>query len=266
MVEVRRDRLDGRPRRPRPGAGRPPDQLTAGVPVTGRAPARAAGRRWSPAAGRPASRVRPAAPRWRRGPRCSRRTRSGTTGPTTTGPSPKCSATAAPALSGLSTPPSTTTSRSPCTAHSASSPTCRAERRTSSMSDSRARPPPRRGHPAQHHHDVALVTPSRARSPATGSVSSASARSTRVDDQRLEPGVPGAAHLRGPGVDLGGGERDLAGVAHDRVAHRGRVVVARRPRRRSPRPPRWSAGPSRRFGGGSQRRSKRAEPLRTPRR
>ena len=34
-----------------------------------------------------------------------------------------------------------------------------------------------------------------------------------VDDQRLEPGVPGAARLGGPGVDLGGGEGDLAGVA-----------------------------------------------------
>ena len=49
-----------------------------------------------------------------------------------------------------------------------------------------------------------------------------------VDDQRLEPGVPGAAHLGGPGVDLGGGERDLSGVAHDRVAHRGGVGRADR--------------------------------------
>ena len=44
-----------------------------------------------------------------------------------------------------------------------------------------------------------------------------------VDHQRLEPGVPGAAGLRGAGVDLGGGEGDLAGVAQDRGVH-GRSV------------------------------------------
>ena len=45
-----------------------------------------------------------------------------------------------------------------------------------------------------------------------------------VDDQRLEPGVPGAADLGGAGVDLGGRERDLAGVAEHRGVHLGRVV------------------------------------------
>ena len=34
-----------------------------------------------------------------------------------------------------------------------------------------------------------------------------------VDDERLEAGVPGAADLGGAGVDLGGGEGDLAAVA-----------------------------------------------------
>ncbi|SIK16772.1 Uncharacterised protein [Mycobacteroides abscessus subsp. abscessus] len=33
-----------------------------------------------------------------------------------------------------------------------------------------------------------------------------------VDDHRLESGVPASAGLRGPGVDVGGGEGDLAGV------------------------------------------------------
>ena len=182
-------------------------------------------------------------------------TRSGTTGPTTTGPSPKWSATAAPALSGSSTPPRTTTIRSPCMAHSASSPTCRAERRTSSMMDSRARPA---ASPSGTRPSTTTTAP-------LDSQPSALARDrTRlvglgaqhaVDDQRLEPGVPRAAHLRGPGVDLRGGERDLPGVADDRVAHRGRVVRSDGLHRRSPRPPRWSAGPSRRFGGGSQLRS-----------
>ena len=50
----------------------------------------------------------------------------------------------------------------------------------------------------------------------------------RVDDERLEPGVPGAADLGGAGVDLGGGEGDLAGVAGDRAR-----APRRRPRRRA---------------------------------
>ena len=40
----------------------------------------------------------------------------------------------------------------------------------------------------------------------------------RVDDQRLQPGVPRAAGLGRLGVDLGGRERDLAGVAQHRLA------------------------------------------------
>ena len=40
----------------------------------------------------------------------------------------------------------------------------------------------------------------------------------RVDDEGLDAGVPGAARLGGLGVDLGGGERDLAAVAQDGLA------------------------------------------------
>ena len=59
-----------------------------------------------------------------------------------------------------------------------------------------------------------------------------------VDHERLEPGVPGAADLGGAGVDLGGGEGDLAGVAqHGRVDVGGVVGVddARRCCSRRPR-------------------------------
>ena len=45
-----------------------------------------------------------------------------------------------------------------------------------------------------------------------------------VDDERLEPGVPRAAGLGGLGVDLGGGEGDLAAVAQHRLA--GQVALA----------------------------------------
>ena len=46
----------------------------------------------------------------------------------------------------------------------------------------------------------------------------------RVDDERLEPRVPGAAGLGCPGVDLGGREGDLTGVAEDGGVHGGRVL------------------------------------------
>ena len=39
-----------------------------------------------------------------------------------------------------------------------------------------------------------------------------------VDDQRLQPGVPGAARLGGLRVHLGGGEGDLPGVDEQRLA------------------------------------------------
>ena len=96
------------------------------------------------------------------------------------------------------------------------------------MIDSRARPAASPyGHPAEHHDDGALGLPAqRAGAGPDGLVGLGAEHA--VDDQRLEPGVPGAAHLGGPGVDLRGGERDLAGVADDRVAHRGRVGVADR--------------------------------------
>ena len=56
--------------------------------------------------------------------------------------------------------------------------------------------------------------------------SSASPRMHGVDDERLQPGVPRAAGLGGLGVDLGGGEGDLAAVAQHRLA--GEVPLARR--------------------------------------
>ena len=40
----------------------------------------------------------------------------------------------------------------------------------------------------------------------------------RIDEHRLEPGVPGAAGFGGAGVDAGGGEGDLAAEAQHRLA------------------------------------------------
>ena len=39
-----------------------------------------------------------------------------------------------------------------------------------------------------------------------------------VDDERLEARVPQAARLGGAGVDVGGGEGDLARIEQDRLA------------------------------------------------
>ena len=142
MLEVRRQRLEQRAPGVQRAAGRPRRPAGGGRGRRRRAPARAAGRRCATGRGR----LRPA----RGAPRCPDSAaraetcawpRSSATGPTTTGPSPKWSATAAAAARRRrSTPPSTTTSRSPWTAHSASMPGGpRAHRRTSSkMSVSRA--------------------------------------------------------------------------------------------------------------------------------
>ena len=57
-----------------------------------------------------------------------------------------------------------------------------------------------------------------------GSSSSYSPVRMRVDDERFEPRVPETARLGGAGVDVGGGEGDLARVEQDRLAQ-GLVVV-----------------------------------------
>ncbi len=120
-------------------------------------------------------------------------------------------------------------------------------------------------HPAEHHGHVAASLPAQgARARADRLVCLGAQHA--VDHERLEPRVPRAAHLRGARVDLRGGERDLAGVAHHGVPHRGSRRSPRRRRRCCPRPPRWSAAPSRRFGGGSQHRSGCVGRRRTPRR
>ena len=148
---------------------------------------------------------------------------------------------------GRSTPPSTTTSRSPCTAHSASIAGGRGATPAYLVEDvglraplgacARARPRPSRGLPAERagRESNSLV---------------GLAAEHRVDDQRLEPGVPGAAHLGGPGVDLGGGERDLARSSAAWPRARRRRRRARAARRRPPRRRRWSSAPARRSGAG----------------
>ena len=118
----------------------------------------------------------------------------------------------------------------PWTAARVSTPTRSAARRRPSTTPAepaggRARPRPRRpgsvdapaqGGRARLHRVVGL------------------AAEHRVDDEALEPGVPGAAGLGGVRVDLGGRERDLARVAQHRLAQclllaglgqRGRVLL-----------------------------------------
>ena len=83
-----------------------------------------------------------------------------------------------------------------------------------------------RRHPAQDDHHVAPRLPAQRAGPGPGRLVGLGAQDG-VDDQGLEPGVPGPAHLRGARVHLGGGEGDLPGVAHDGLAHRGGDVAAR---------------------------------------
>ena len=67
-------------------------------------------------------------------------------------------------------------------------------------------------HVPEHDGDAAAVGPAERAGPRGDGLVGLGAQH-RVDDERLEPGVPGAAGLGGAGVDLGGGEGDLAGVA-----------------------------------------------------
>ena len=63
---------------------------------------------------------------------------------------------------------------------------------------------------ADHHRHRRRVRPAQRGGPAGQHVRGVAAQQ-RVDQQRLQPGVPGAARLGGPGVHPGGGERDLPG-------------------------------------------------------
>ena len=199
-----------RAERRRGAAGRPRRPGGGGRGRRRRAPARAAGRRCATgrgASGQPTAARSP--DRAARAETCAVARSSGARADHD-GPVARSSRTTAwPALSASATPPRITTSRSPWVAHSASMP----------------RGP---GGTAYLVEEV-LDALAPARSPSTtttplavGPAQGAGPRGDRlvglgaqhrVDDQRLEPGVPGAAGLGGAGVDLGGGEGDLAGVA-----------------------------------------------------
>ena len=75
-----------------------------------------------------------------------------------------------------------------------------------------------RRHPAQHDGHVAARAPAEGAGPGEDGLVGLGAQHG-VDDEGLEAGVPGAPHLGGAGVDLGGGEGDLAGVAQHGLVH-----------------------------------------------
>ena len=77
-------------------------------------------------------------------------------------------------------------------------------------------------HRAEHDGDAPAMGPAEGAGPRGDRLVGLGAQH-RVDHQRLEPGVPRAARLGGAGVDLGRGERDLAGVAEDGGVHGRRV-------------------------------------------
>ncbi len=179
----------------------------------------------SPASARSGSRSRAATGRGAPGQACAARkpaiaaradsvasSSRGTAGPTTTGPSPNAASSFSVTASGSAAPPSTTTSRSPCTPPSTSTPIRRAARYTV-CTTAAASPPGERAHRHRHRR---RVRPAQRGGPAGQHVRGVAAQQ-RVDQQGLQPGVPGAAGLGGAGVDPGGGEGDLAGVGEHRL-------------------------------------------------
>ena len=185
-----------------------------------RVPARAAGRRRAPVGARPASRAPPGGRSGRRRRRAWRRSRS----PPRARPRPVPARTPRPPR------------RRPCRCcrlRRAPPPAGRPAPRTGSRGSARGRsgvPGPRRraarraGRPITTH--VAGAVPAERAGP-RGDGLVVLAAQQRVDDQGLQPGVPGSALLGGPGVDLGGGEGDLAGVPVQRAADDLRVLAER---------------------------------------
>ena len=142
--------------------------------------------------------------------------RSAAGGPTTTGPGPNACTISASSIRRrraalpASGSDSSTISRLPCTPTSTERPARPASTRSSGQPlGGRVR-----GRAADHHRAPPRPGPSPARRP--GRPGRRRRRRRRraahhgVDDQRLEPGVPGAAGLGGAGVHGGGGEGDLA--------------------------------------------------------
>ena len=77
---------------------------------------------------------------------------------------------------------------------------------------------------AHEHRDLAVAVPAE-RGDAARQLVVVLAGEDRVDDERLEARVPESARLGGPGVDVGGGEGDLARVEQDRLAQRLAAVL-----------------------------------------
>ena len=227
-----------------------------------RARARAAGRTRAPGAGRPARPRRRGSRRATPASCAARPTRRGTSGPTTTGPGAKWATTAARRPLGSVTLPSTTTSRCACTPVSASRRWWRAERFTASATVSGS---PSGACPVTTQTPVTCAPAERGA--ARDDVVVDVVAQQGVEHERLEPGVPRAARLGGAGVDLGGGEGDLAGVEQ----HAPRAATAlssgrRRARRRAPRRPRSWCGRGRRSAAARPRGRARAARCRTRRR
>ncbi len=74
-----------------------------------------------------------------------------------------------------------------------------------------------RGSRPDEHRDLAVAVPAERGDPAR-QLFVGLAREDRVDDERLETGIPEPARLGRPRVDVGRGEGDLARVQQDRLA------------------------------------------------
>ena len=169
----------------------------------------------------------------------------------TTGPGPKSVGQRArrrPA--GRCGAPRTTTSRSPWTPTSASAP-----RRGGPPGAARRRPRGLRGTGRASARATTATwsappQPSAAARERSDVVGLAAQQG--VDHEGLEPGVPGAPGLGRAGVDLGGGEGDLAGVAQDGLAQLVLVTGRGQPGDLRPRRCRRRCGPSRGSAAGDR--------------
>ena len=209
-----------RPSWPGAAARRPPRPAAGGRGRRRRAPARAAGRRWPPGAARRASRRPPGARTGRLAAETWAEARSSAAGPD------HDRAVAEVAHDRVARP---CRGRPPPPRIDHQPVALRGAQRVHARRRGPRGVPGRRGPrcaaagalPEDDAHAAAVGPAERAGPRGDGLVGLGAQHG--VDDQRLEPGVPGAARLGGPGVDLGGGEGDLAGVAQDGGVHGGRV-------------------------------------------
>ena len=213
LLEEGRQRSRAGRSRSTAAAGRSPAPAAPGPARRRRAPARAAGRRPAPGGARPARPARRSSPATAAAALSPAASRSGTAGPTTTGPGPNCGDQQPGGPDRVDV--AAEDGDQPVALHAGEDVEVGRAGHPPDLVDHRFRLGVRRVPDHDDHRVVAA--PAQRRGPGPQRVVGLAAQQG-VDDQGLQPGVPGAAGLGRLGVDLGGGEGDLAGVAQHRLA------------------------------------------------